>query len=60
MEEKELKTSTGQRIVICVIAFLMLGSFIAGYALILANSGNSSGSSEGETISQEKLEEYAK
>ncbi len=60
MEEKELKTSTGQRIIICVIAFLMLGSFIAGYALILANSGNSSGSSEEEKISQEKLEEYAK
>ena len=56
MDEKELRTSTGQRIVICVIAFLLLGSFVAGYALIVANSN--SGSEE--TISQEKLEQYAK
>ena len=60
MDEKELKTSTGQRIIISVIAILMLASIIAGYALILAGGDGSKGSNSEDTISQEKLEEYAK
>lgn len=37
MQEKELKTSLGQRIVIGVIAVLLLSSTIAIYALIVLN-----------------------
>ena len=40
MEEKDLKTSPKQRIVIIVIAVLMLGSIIASYAAIVINGGN--------------------
>ena len=39
MNEKDLRTSPKQRIFISLIAFLMLGSMIAGYALIIANGG---------------------
>lgn len=59
MEEKELKTSTGQRIAILLIAFIMLGSIIAGYVAIVA-SGNSA-SKTGDTVSEiteEKKAEY--
>ena len=37
MQEKELKTSLGQRIIIGVIAVLLLSSTIAIYALIVLN-----------------------
>lgn len=60
MEEKELKTSPKQRIFIGIIAVLMLGSMIAGYALIVAN-GSGSGASTGEEdsqISEEKTQQY--
>ena len=59
MEEKELKTSVGQRIAILLIAFIMLGSIIAGYVAIVA-SGNSV-SKTGDTVSEiteEKKAEY--
>lgn len=59
MEEKELKTSTGQRIAIGLIGFLMLGSVIAGYVAIVANG--SKASSTGDTIGEitdEKKAQY--
>ena len=37
MQEKELKTSLGQRIIIGVIAVLLLSSTVAIYALIVLN-----------------------
>ena len=48
MDEKELKTSTKQRVAIIIIAVLMLGSIIASYAAIVFNGGkdgNTSGRS---------------
>ncbi len=45
MEEKELKTSPAQRIVIIVIAVLMLGSIIASYAAIVISGGKKSDTS---------------
>ena len=56
MEEKELKTSTGQRVAIGVIAFLMVGSIIASYAAIIAGGSNSSSSSN--TLSSERMAYY--
>lgn len=61
MEEKELKTSVKQRIFIGVIAVLMLGSMIAGYALIVASGGKaatSTESSDDSKITQEKKNQY--
>lgn len=58
MEEKELKTSGKQRFFIILIAILMLGSIIAGYAAIILNgTANTSSSSETE-IDEEKIAEY--
>ncbi len=57
MDEKELKTSTKQRIFIALIAVLMLGSIIASYAAIILNGGSSS--SSGDTnVDQAKVAEY--
>ncbi|MBR0480011.1 FKBP-type peptidyl-prolyl cis-trans isomerase [Candidatus Saccharibacteria bacterium] len=59
MREEELKTSPKQRIIISLIAILMLGSMIAGYAVIIMNGGSKSATSEtSETISEEKILEY--
>ena len=58
MEEKELKTSTGQRVAIIIIAVIMLGSIIAGYAAIVAGGGKNSGDSGDSQISEEKILEY--
>lgn len=58
MDEKELKTSTKQRVVIIVIAFLMLGSMIASYAGIILSGGKASSSTGSSSISQEKIAEY--
>lgn len=55
MEEKELKTSTWQRVVILIIAILMLGSVVAGYVAIVASG---SGSSSESGISEEKKAQY--
>ncbi|MDO5452036.1 MAG: FKBP-type peptidyl-prolyl cis-trans isomerase [Candidatus Saccharibacteria bacterium] len=54
MEEKELKTSLKQRIIISIIAILMLGSTLAAYAIIVI-----SGSKNAETSAQNS-EEVAK
>lgn len=53
MEEKELKTSPKQRVVIIIIAILMLGSMIASYAAIVLAGGTS-----GSGISKAKIAEY--
>ena len=59
MDEKELKTSLKQRIFIGIIAVLMLGSVIAGYALIVANGGKTSATTDDDSsISEEKITEY--
>ncbi len=58
MDEKELKTSWKQRLLIIVIAVIMLGSVIIGYALVIAN-GNKNTSSDGQyEIDQAELEQY--
>lgn len=57
MDEKELKTSTKQRVIIGLIAILMLGSIIAGYAAIILN-GNSASSSDENKVDSAKVAEY--
>ncbi|MBQ3292918.1 FKBP-type peptidyl-prolyl cis-trans isomerase [Candidatus Saccharibacteria bacterium] len=56
MEEKELKTSKGQRIAIGVIAFFMLGSIIASYAAIVVSNTKSTSANSG--LSEERLAYY--
>ena len=56
MNEKELKTSTKQRVVISIIAIVMLVSIVAGYVAIIAGGASSTSSSE---ISEAKVAEYA-
>ena len=56
MEEKELKTSTKQRIFIGLIAVVMLGSVIAGYVAIVLSGNNSSSENE---IDQAMIERYS-
>lgn len=59
MQEKELKTSVGQRVAISIIAFFMLGSIIASYAaIIVSNSSSSSGSSSEQGLSDERMQYY--
>jgi len=52
MQEKELKTSTGQRVAISIIAFFMIGSIIASYAAIIV--GNSTKSNDTSGLSEER------
>ena len=58
MEEKELKTSLKQRIIIGVIAFIMVGSMIASYAAIVINGGKSNDSGSSSKISDEVIAAY--
>ena len=58
MEEKELKTSLKQRVVIIIIAVLMLGSMIASYAAIVLAGGKSSSANNGQGLSEEVLARY--
>ncbi len=58
MNEKELKTSPKQRIVISVIAIVMLGSIIASYAAIILNGGKTDSGSTSTGVSAEKMAEY--
>ena len=59
MEEKELKTSVGQRVAIIVIAVAMLGSILAGYIAIVLNNGKSSiDQSETAGIGNDKIAAY--
>lgn len=62
MEQKALKTSTSQRIIIAVIAILLLGSTIAAYVAIVASSGKKTDTSKLEeeyTAIQTKVNEYS-
>ena len=57
MEEKELKTSAKQRIIIGAIAVILVGSFIASYAAIIING--SKGKSGGDSgVDSEKIAAY--
>ncbi len=60
MEEKELKTSKGQRVVIALIALFMVGSMIASYAAIVISGSKSSSadSSETQALSDERMAYY--
>ena len=58
MNEKELKTSPKQRIVISVIAIVMLGSIIASYAAIILGGNKADANSGNQQISAEKMAEY--
>ena len=59
MEEKELKTSTKQRIFIALIAIVMVGSVIASYAAIVINGGAAKSSSDTEIkVDEAKIAEY--
>ena len=60
MEEKELKTSPKQRIIIGLIAIIMVGSMIASYAAIILNGGGKSSPSEPSKISDAKAAEIEK
>lgn len=61
MDEKELKTSTKQRVFIIFIAVLMVGSIIASYAAIVISGSQNSSSTESQ-VDEEKIakltEEY--
>lgn len=58
MEEKELKTSLKQRIIISLIAVVMVGSILASYAAIVIN-GNKGSSGTESKISEEKIQQYS-
>jgi flagellar basal body-associated protein FliL len=58
MEEKELKTSTKQRVVIIIIAIIMLGSIIASYATIIMNGGKSNTGNTDSKVDEAKILEY--
>lgn len=57
MDEKELKTSGKQRFFIILIAILMLGSVIAGYAAIIINGSKSTSDTNSE-VDEAKVAEY--
>lgn len=63
MEEKELKTSVKQRIIISLVAIVMVGSIIASYAAIIVAGNSTSTSTSTSTtessISDEKIAEYS-
>lgn len=54
MDEKELKTSTKQRVFIIFIAVLMVGSIIASYAAIVISGSQNSSSTESQ-VDEEKI-----
>lgn len=58
MDEKELRTSTKTRILIGVIAVVMLGSIIAGYAAIVLGRSSANSATGENTISAEKKAQY--
>ena len=58
MEEKELKTSVGQRVAITIIAITMLGSMIAGYVAIVLNGGKTAALDDTAGIGNDKIAAY--
>lgn len=59
MEEKELKTSLRQRIVISLIAVVMVGSILASYIAIVINGNKGNSSSTDSGVSEEKIAQYS-
>ena len=57
MDEKELKTSTKQRIFIILIAILMVGSIIASYAAIVISGSQGASSDTSSEVDEEKIAE---
>lgn len=57
MDEKDLKTSPKQRIIIGAVAVVLIGSIIASYAAIVAGNGNSS-KQTAQTVDPEKVAVY--
>ena len=57
MDEKELKTSLRQRIIISAIAIVMVGTFVASYALSVIGSAKNNNTTSSE-ISPEKIAKY--
>ena len=57
MDEKELKTSTKQRVFIILIAILMVGSIIASYAAIVINGSQSGSSNNTSEVDEAKIAE---
>ena len=60
MDEKELKTSTKQRVFIIIIAILMLGSIIASYAVIVISGSKGAETEEEPQVDEAKVAEYQK
>ncbi len=58
MEEKSLKTSVWQRVVILVIAFLLLGSTVLAYLFIVMSGNKSSSSAQNEALISELTTQY--
>ncbi len=58
MEEKELKTSLKQRIIIGVIAVIMVGSMIASYVAIIAGGGTADSTATSEKLGEKRMEYY--
>lgn len=60
MQEKDLKTSWKQRIVILIITFLILGSFLATYIIFIMTNGREKTSKTDTAESDAKIEELQK
>lgn len=58
MDQELVKTSKKQRIIISIIAVLMLGSFIASYAAIVASGGESTQSQSTDALIAKYGEQY--
>ncbi len=59
MDEKELKTSPKQRFFIILVAILMVGSIVAGYAaIVISGSQSSSSSTSTNEVDEAKVAEY--
>ena len=55
MDEKELKTSVTQRVIIIIIAILMVGSIIASYAAIVISGSQGSSSDQTPKVDEAKV-----
>ena len=59
MDQKYVKTSTKQRVIIFLVAFLLLAATIATYVLIILNDKNGSTASKTSSTTNAKLEELS-
>ena len=58
MDEKELKTSTKQRVFIIIIAILMVGSIIASYAAIVVSGSQNNSNNNTTEVDEAKVAQY--